>query len=187
MYLARTAHRDRRDYDPSKPCSPVDWDRPPPKPLCSRSSPPSERLPANLRVEGANTHWVGFESGNTHTELPGGLPLFPLASRGEMRILRSLRSFPSIARAAAYKRSRVLGSRAAPGSAAQASALASDRYSEESAWAASGGRLAAAAALACLAGWNEASVCDGEKIVWVDAHGKKASDSGSSWALAGVR
>lgn len=30
------------------------------------------------------------------------------------------------------------------------------------------------AALACLvAAWNDYCICDGEKIVWVDAHGKK--------------
>lgn len=29
------------------------------------------------------------------------------------------------------------------------------------------------AALACLAAWEDASTCDEENIVWVDAHGKK--------------
>lgn len=59
--------------------------------------------------------------------------------------------------------------------AAATAAPASDRY--ESAQRASGGPVAAVAALACLAAWEDASTCDREKIVWVDAHGKKVSIS----------
>eukprot|EP00903_Cladosiphon_okamuranus_P009619 g9155.t1 len=84
-----------------------------------------------------------------------------------LRLFRARRAWPSAQIAVnGTKRCRV--------QFAPASSAASDRY--ESAYSrASSVSAAAVAALACLSAWDDASAWNREKIVWVDAHGKKVA------------